>query len=37
MIDVEEEARLYDELCRNYEEDSDTVSYKSLSPRDLSR
>ena len=33
MIDVEEEARLYDELCRNYEEDSDTVSYKSLSSR----
>ena len=31
MIDVEEEARLYDELCRNYEEDSDSVSHKSLS------
>ena len=26
MIDVEEEARLYDELCRNYE-DSDSVRY----------
>jgi DNA polymerase III delta prime subunit len=27
MIDVEEEARLYDELCRNYEEDSDSVRF----------
>ena len=27
MIDVEEEARLYDELCRNYEEDTDSVSF----------
>ena len=26
-IDVEEEARLYDELCRSYEEDSDSVSF----------
>ena len=25
MIDVEEEARLYDEFCRNYEEDSNSV------------
>jgi hypothetical protein len=29
-IDVEEEARLYDELCRNYEEDSDSVSFSFL-------
>ena len=27
MIDVEEEARLYNELCRNYEEDSDSVRF----------
>ena len=27
MIDVEEEARLYDELCRNYEEDSNSVRF----------
>jgi hypothetical protein len=27
MIDVEEEARLYDELCRNYEEDPDSVRF----------
>lgn len=26
-IDVEEEARLYDELCRNYEEDTASVSF----------
>ena len=26
-IDVEEEARLYDELCRNYEDDSDSVGF----------
>ena len=28
MIHIEEEARLYDELCRNYEEDSDIASLK---------
>lgn len=28
-IDIEEEARLYDELCRSYEEDTDTVSLRS--------
>jgi len=34
MIDVEEEARLYDELCRNYEEDSDTfVKFKPQTRR----
>ena len=27
MIDVEEEARLYNELCRNYDEDSDSVRF----------
>lgn len=29
-IDVEEEARLYDELCRNYEEDIDDDSVSFL-------
>ena len=27
LIDVEEEARLYDELCRDYEEDTNSVSF----------
>ena len=26
MIDIEEEARLYDELCRNYEDSDSSVS-----------